>query len=213
VLADRAPIARWAASDSTYGAQASACTPITPEGDHQQPRRRRLPRDLQTQRALSGDDLWVVEGGHERLALARGEGGGGLRGLVIGALDQVDLAAVPANCRHLGQRRVDRHEQIRAGTEPVGDQGHGLGMVAGARRRDPPVELVPRKASHHVKGTADLEGTGELKALGFQHHRGADPAREPAGGKQRRLPDLVGDQLGRALDVGGGDRTLRSAGP
>ena len=68
--------------------------PAAPERHDDQPRGRRLAGDLQPHAALAGDDLGIVEGGHERLALALGEIPRGLARLLVGALDQVDLAPV-----------------------------------------------------------------------------------------------------------------------
>ena len=157
VLAERVPIGRWAASDSTYGAQASAWTPTTfapgtrdliaiatPDANPPPPSGTTTSRVAGAWRAISSPTVPAPattsgssKGGHERLALPLGEPDRLLRRLLVGAVDQVHLAAVAANRGHLGERRRDRHEQIRAATEaappPAPRPGHGCRRLPSRR--------------------------------------------------------------------------------
>jgi hypothetical protein len=126
---------------------------------------------------------------------------------------QVDLAAVGPHSGKLGQRRLGRHEEVGARIEAGGRQGHGLSVVAGARRHHPPIELVARETTHLVKDAADLERSRELQALRLHHHGRAEPARQLTRREHRRLANVAGDQLGGPLDVSGSDRLLRCTRP
>ena len=180
--------------------------------DHDHRRRRRLVRDLEPDRALSGDHVGVVEGVDQRCAGALGVLARGLCGVVVRTVDECHLAAVGANRLDLRQRRVTGHEQVGAGVAAAGGERNGLGVVAGARGDDPAPELGVGEAADPVLGAADLERAAALQVLGLQRHRGAAAARDLTRRDHRRAPHAVAERRRRCLDPIDADAD-RSLGP
>ena len=103
----------WAAPRSPQGDPAGEAAASERHDD--QAHLRRGAGDLEADRPLAGDDGRLVERVHERQPLLLGEPGGGRPRLVVAAVDELDLATVLADGGDLGDRRLLRHDEHRAG--------------------------------------------------------------------------------------------------
>ena len=142
---------------------------------------------------------------HERHPALLGAPPGLRTGLVVAALDELDLAAVLLHGRHLGERRLLGHHEQRVRAGIARREGDRLGVIAGAGRDDAGRQLVVRQAPDHVRRTARLERSGELQVLGLEQHAGADATAELTRGNQRSVADVSGNHPRCVLDVGMGD--------
>ena len=162
-------------------------------------------QDLRGDRPLARDDRRIAEGMEQRPPLGRGELARDLMGILVGAVDQADVAAVLANGLHLRHRRVRRHAERRAHAGALRRERDRLRMVARAGGHDAGRPLVIGEVRHRVRGAADLERAGHLEVLGLQEDGGARDLGELVRAEGRRLERVPGDRARRALDVVGGD--------
>ena len=225
VFAERAPIGRSAASESMYGAHASACTPTTrtpssapssasadaagepaaAERDHHEPEVRGLAGQLEPDRALPRHHLAAGRTRAPSVIPSASASAARLRlSLVVAALHEAHLAAVLLHRRHLRERRLRRHHEHGARARLARGERHGLRVVAGARRDHAALERLRRERPDHVGGAARLERSGELEVLRLQQHARAHPARQLARREQRGLAYAARERAGGFLHVGEG---------
>ena len=152
---------------------------------------RALLEDLQTDRALPGDDVGVLERVDEHRAGALGVLRGGHERLGQGLPDELDLRAVGAGRRHLRQRRGLRHEHRGRGAEQPGGERDALRVVAGAGGDHAAGPLGVGQPRDARVGAADLERAGALQVLALEPDRAADAVGQPARVPQRGVPDDV----------------------
>ena len=155
---------------------------------------RELVENLQADGALPGDDVRVVEGVGEGVALLPAEALSLLSRVVVHAGDQHHPGAVALRGLHLADRGPGGHADDGGDAQPGGGKGDALGVVPGGAGDDAPLRLLFGEGADFVEGPPELEGAGELQILRLD-------VKVPAqlrGGVQRRL---AGDALQRLLRV------------
>src|SRR5205807_2428877 len=111
---------------------ASGAAPAPSHGDEHGLHIGQLFEQLQPERALAGDDPRIVERMDEELAALGAERPRQLVGLVEVASIQDHLGAVPARRGYFDERRVLGHDDRGGNVEPLGVEGDGKTVVAGA---------------------------------------------------------------------------------
>ena len=159
--------------------------------------------DLQPDRALTRDDVEVIEGRDQGEALVRRETRG--TGVPLGRRGHHDLRSVRAGGRHLDLGRGIRHHHDDADAQRAGGVGEGLPMVAGGVGDHSGCALLGVESGERVRGPTDLERADWLEALwlepepvgpGAGQYRRAD--REPSDGVRRLANVGECDELGHA---------------
>ena len=123
--------------------------------------------DFQTDGALAGDDVLVVKGVDEGVALLLFQLQGLVVGVVIHAGDEADLRAVALGGLHLGDGGGVRQADQGGNAALAGSQRHALGVVAGGAGDDALSLFLIGEHGDFVAGAAKLKGTGLLQALGL----------------------------------------------
>ena len=130
---------------------------------------------------MAGDHIGIVEGVDEAEAqLPLQTAGFGAGGVVVVAIEH-HLGAAGCHRPHLHLRRGDRHHDHGTTAQPLGGQGHPLGVVAGAGGDHATVELGAAEAHHPVVGAAQLEAEHRLQILPLEQHPVAQAGREVGG--------------------------------
>ncbi len=155
---------------------------------------------FQPERALSGHDGGIVERSAERhpgrvctflgCGYRLGEGG---------AVFDDGGAERPARV-DLGDRGADRNEDLARHTEVLRGERECLGVVAGAAGGDASRRGGTQRCNL-VGGTTDLERSGALQVLGFEHDVAADVGRQRERADHRRVLDDLGDDAASSADV------------
>ena len=127
-----------------------------------------LIQDLQTDGALSGNDVFVVEGVDKGVVVFLLEFHSLVVGVVIDTLDHADLCAVALGRLYLGDRCAVRQADERFHVVLCRSQRYALGMVAGRAGDNATSLFFVRQLGHHVIGATHLKGTGHLEIFGFQ---------------------------------------------
>ena len=161
-----------------------------------------LLEDLEADRALTRDDVHVVEGVDQHGARL------GLEGTCR------DEALVDRRTRRTGSRRRSRGwpapsgcgapmgmKTVAADAEHLRGEGDALRVVAGAGGDDAARPLVLAEPGDAGVGTADLERAGALQVLALEVDRAADLVGEPPRRAHRRLLGHPAEQRARLLDV------------
>ena len=115
---------------------------------------------------------------------------GAVMGVVVGALDQLDLCAQPLGAFHFHNRGTVRHTDNALDAHAGGGQRHALCMVARRAGDDALGTFFRRKLADFVVRAAHLEAAGDLQVLSFQVEVSARA--EARGGNQIRF---AGDLL------------------
>ena len=127
-----------------------------------------LVEDLQADGSLPRDDQLVVIGvdeGHAGLLL---QFHGAVMGVVVGALDQLDLCAQPLGAFHFHNGGTIRHTDNALDAHAGGGQRHALRVVARRAGDDALGTFFRRKLADFVVRAAHLEAAGDLQVLSFQ---------------------------------------------
>ena len=131
---------------------------------------RNLLQDFQTDRALTGNNVFIVEGVHEHRAGLFGIALRLRQSLIHGHTVQLNLSTVVTGRGNLRQRRTQRHVNTSLNAQTVSRQSHTLRMVTRARRHNATLLLLLRKLRHAHVRTAHLEGTGTLQVLALKEN-------------------------------------------
>src|SRR5690606_38142918 len=86
--------------------------------------------------------------------------------------------------------------------------GHGLRVIAGARRDDAATPLLGAQVEQPVERAAVLEGAGALEALELEPDFAGQRIAEAGRGDTRRADDAGIDPLARGADLAGADQGL-----
>ena len=124
-----------------------------------------LVENLKADRALTGDDIGIVERVGEGVALGLAQTGRLGRRVVIHARHEHDLRAVAAGGLDLQQGRALGHADHGLDAESRRGQRHALRMVAGGAGDHALRGLLGGELADLVEGAADLERTGLLQVL------------------------------------------------
>ena len=127
-----------------------------------------LIQNFQTDGALSGDDVFIVERMNKGVVVFFLKLHSLVVGIVIDTLDHADLCTVTLGSFYLGDRRTVRQADERLHVVLCRSQSHTLCVVAGRAGDDTPCLFFFCQLGHHVIGTANLERTGDLQVLCFQ---------------------------------------------
>ena len=164
---------------------------------------------LESERALSGDDGGVVERVAERPAVLGGELLRRCHRVVERRPTLDDRRAVGLARLDLGDRRARWHEDVARDAVVAGGERHRRRVVAGAAGGDARLGPIAQRVEL-VHRAADLERPRPLEVLRLEHDRAAEPLRQ----RRRRhdrgvLGDGPGDLAG-GLDVGERDGLHRA---
>src|SRR5581483_678484 len=161
--------------------------------------------DLEAERALSGDELRIVEGVNVGVAALGDE----LLGLLVRVVPdlpvQHDLGAVGLRRGDFRRRRVLRHAHDGMNAVNLRGERDTLRMIAGRRTDHAAALLLLRQIRELVERAADLVRAGLLEDLRFQPDVEAGPLAEDPRGEERRLVDVARDDGAGALEVGAGE--------
>ena len=131
---------------------------------------RNLLQDFQTDRALTGNNVFIVEGVHEHRAGLFGVALRLRQSLIHGHAVQLNLSTVITGRGNLRQRRTQRHVDTSLNAQTVSRQSHTLSVVTRACRHDAALLLLLGKLRHTHVRTAHLEGTGTLQVLALEEN-------------------------------------------
>ena len=129
---------------------------------------RQLVKDLQTNGALTCNDLFVIVGvdeGHAGLGLQLH---GLVVGIIIGAGHQTDLRAQALGIFHLHNGGTVRHTDDAPDAPAGGGQSHALCVVAGRAGDHALFALLPGELADLIIGSPHLEAAGHLQVLGLE---------------------------------------------
>ena len=144
-----------------------------------------LLQNLQADGALAGNDVGVVEGMGEGVAVELGQAVGLPGSVVIHAGDQDHFRAVALGGLHLADGGAGGHADDGLDAQLGGGQGDALGVVAGGAGDDTALGLIGGQRTDLVVSAADLEGTGQLQVLSLDvqivRDLGCGIQRRPAG--------------------------------
>ena len=145
-----------------------------------------LLEDLQTDRPLPRDDVLIIEGMDEGIALLLLELARLLVGIVIDARHEADLRAVALGGLDLRDRGAVRQADQRLDAVLGRGERHALGMVTGRARDNALGLLLVAQLRDLVIRAAHLERAGDLEILGLEVNvrvladlRGMDDVRLP----------------------------------
>ena len=131
---------------------------------------RALAQDLQADRALAGDHIGIIKGMDEAEAPLLLEPPRFAIGGVVGVAMEQHLGPPGGHGPHLHVRGGDGHHNHCLAPQPLGGQGHPLGVVAGAGGDHAPRKLASAEARHLVVGAAQLEAEHRLQVFPLQQH-------------------------------------------
>ena len=124
--------------------------------------------DLQTDGALTGNDVLIVEGVDKGVAVLLLQFQSLVVGVVVDTGYQADLGTVALGGLHLGDGGgIGQADQGRDAAL-AGGQRHALGVVAGGAGDDALGLFLIGKHSDFIAGAPKLERAGFLQALGLQ---------------------------------------------
>ena len=136
---------------------------------------RNLLQDFQTDSALTGNNVFIVEGVHKHRAGLFGVALRLRQSLVHSHTVQLNLSAVITGRGNLRQCRTQRHVNTSLNAQTISRQSHTLSVVTRARRHDAAFLLLLGKLRHTHVRTAHLEGTGTLQVLALEENLGTEP--------------------------------------
>ena len=138
----------------------------------------RLAQHLDTDRALSGDHVRIIERMNEdQIALPRERQRALERAVVIVSMNH-NLPTEVDDRLHLDVRRRLRHHNDRRNAASFRGQRYALRMIAGRSAHDAALRGGFRQVRNPVIGAPQLERKHRLQILALQHHAVAEPARQ-----------------------------------
>ena len=180
--------------------------------DHHAGELRNVPEQLQSDRALAGDHVEVVEGMDQRRPVGaagtrlRGPLPGQGQGVVDRLARQRHAGTEPLHGLDLGNGGFAGHEHLAGDPVPEGRLGDGAAVVARAGGDEPGRGPGP-ESGHLREGSPDLERARPLQALALQGQRSAGERGELVGEDRGRVAARVRRRQ-RSRDRG---RSRRSA--
>ena len=161
-----------------------------------------LPQDFHGNRALTGDDVGVVEGMHKNQISLTAQLGGMLVGVIVVIPVQYDFAAQIRNGLELDFGRSQGHDDDRRDSPSAGGQRNALCMVAGGSANHPALRADCRQLRNFVVSAANFERKHRLQVFSFEPDAIVETARQPGCGFQRGLDgDVVDFGLENSIDV------------
>jgi hypothetical protein len=180
------------------GAHAAAWT----DRDHDRCHLRKLLRELESDRSLSGDHVRVLEWMDESGAGLLDVGERRLERVLERLAGELGARSVVPRRLDLGHRRLGGHEDRRLDAGLAGRPGDRLPVVTRARGDDAGFPLRRGEDFHLVGGAADLERAGALERLCLQVHLTPGHPAEGLGDVERRHAHaLARDALAGGFDV------------
>ena len=158
---------------------------------------------LQAHGALAGDDVGVVEGGQEAVAVHRGQFDGERARFVEAAAVHAHRGAPVRHAGHLGVRRAHGHHGDGLHAQAVCGPGQALGVVAGGGGDDRAAVAAFARHQQGIQGAAHLVRAGALQVLELE------PGAEALGVVQRRGRQEAPQARVRGQHVGDADVVLR----
>ena len=162
---------------------------------------RRILEHLEPDRAGTGDDLRIVEGVDEDVAIFERQLAGAGKGVVDDLAVKHDLGAVAFGLRHLHDRSRLGHDDHGGDAEAPGVIGDGLRMIARRRSNYATGPLFGRELEQFVERAAFLVGGGELEVLELQPDLGPNGLRQRPAYQHRGADDGAVDPLRGRADV------------
>ena len=163
-----------------------------------------LLQNLQANRALARDNVFVIEGVHEDRAGLLGVALRLRQGLVHGHAVQLNLGTVIAGCGNLRQRRAQRHVDAGLNAQAVSRQGHTLRVVTRARGHHAALLLLLGELCHAHIRAAHLERTGALQVLTLEEHLGTQALAQGTRMGDRGAFNNAFEQLCGTFNIGNG---------
>jgi hypothetical protein len=149
---------------------------------------RHVLEQFEAERALTGDDVGIVERVHEREAALLGPGPRGREALVDRPAALVDDRSLSARGLDLGERGVGGHEHLADDAAIAGGGGQRLGVVAGRSGHDAVRAALLPQRGQLGRDAAHLERTGALEVLGLERDHAPRALGDGARGEQWRAP-------------------------
>ena len=156
--------------------------------------------DLETERALSGDELQVVERMHIGQAAVSDELLCFLVRVVPDRAVQNDLGAVAARGGDFRGRRILGHDDHGLDAVDAGGKRDSLCMIARRGADHTAAALILGKQHELVERTANLVGPGPLEHLRLEADVEARPFAQRPRGQQRRAVNVWRDMAVRRLE-------------
>ena len=163
--ADRAPLLGGA---SLEHARDATREPASPDRDDDGLEVGHLLEQLEPERALTRNDIGVVERRDVDGARALGILGGGLKRLRHRVAPQHDLGSVVTCGLELGQGDPDGHEDRGVDAQLARGEGHALRVIAGTRGDDTARALLLGEPRHARIGSTNLVRAGALQVLALE---------------------------------------------
>ena len=156
-----------------------------------------LSQNFQADRSLPGDDRVVIEGVNKCQIVALAAARGFFAGFVVVRAVEHNFAAEILGGRNFGERRGQRHHNLRADAVPSGMVGQALRMVAGRGGNHSAGALFVGEREQPVERAAFFVGAGTLQVIELEIDRVSGRLR-----KSFRLG--AGRKIDRAVDALGG---------
>ncbi len=162
--------------------------------------------DFEAAGGLAGDDLLVVVGRNDDVAVPANEFFGLGETLAGGDADVDDFGAVGESGRALDGGGVRRHDDHCFRADLARSVGDALGVVAAGVGDDAAGDFFRRELEDLVGSAAELEAADGLEAFGFEPDFASD-IRE-LGADERSFDGDAGDAIGGGADSVEGDESV-----
>ena len=156
---------------------------------------------LQPDGSLTGDDMVVVVGVNQRVALALDHLFGDSAAIVERLTCQLDIGAIALGLFHLGEGRRLRHHDGCRDLKALGVICGRLGMVAGRHGDHADALLLIVKAAQFDEGAPVLERVCDLEVLVFDIDFRPGKLRELWRGQSGCLDHLAVERFGGTFDI------------
>ena len=157
-----------------------------------------LAEQFERNRALPGDNVGIIEGVDDDIAVAFGQFGGMGAGGIEAVAEKDNLAAQPPHRADLDRRGGGGHDDNGTHAQPGGREGDALGVIARRGANDAALALSGGELAHAVVGATDFEGEDRLEIFAVEEDVGAKACREQLHAIERSL-------FGHLVDGGGKD--------
>src|SRR5277367_2376650 len=183
-----------------HGAGYSGDQSAAADGNHYGVQIGDLLEHLDAQRALAGDDGFVVEGMDESEGLFGAEAEGFLAGFVVIRAEEDYFGAVAARGGDFYERSGERHHDLRRDAAFGGVVGDGLRVIAGGGGDDAATALVRSEQENFIQRAAFLEGAGHLQIFEFEEEGVSGELGKSFGAHEGRDVDGIANAFGGLLN-------------